>query len=115
MPFHAVLRRSNANGMQALGSGVPAALCIHCATALAVLVSNSATNGGVGILVGMTILPRVGIGSASVSQTLLVRQGLQIPPPLIFGDVLFLRSPRIETRQLGHMMIGVALILSRLA
>ncbi len=104
------LRRSNANRMQAMGSGVLAALCLQSATAVAVLVSNFATKGGVGLLAGMAILLGADVGSAIVSQILLLRQDFLIPLLLLVGVVLFLRSNRNEVRQLGRMMIGIALI-----
>jgi phosphate:Na+ symporter len=104
------LRRSNANRGQAMISGVLAALCLQSATAVAVLVSNFATKGGVGLLAGTAILLGADIGSAIVSQILLVRQDFLIPLLLLIGVVLFLRSARNEARQFGRMMIGVALI-----
>lgn len=108
--LRAFLRRSNANRLQALGSGTLAAVCLQSATAVAVLVSNFATKGGVGLLAGMAILLGADIGSAIVSQILLVRQELLIPLLLLCGVVLFLRSSRNEIRQLGRMLIGVGLI-----
>lgn len=108
--LRAFLRRSNANRLQALGSGALAALCLQSATAVAVLVSNFATKGGVGLLAGMAILLGADIGSAVVSQILLVRQDFLIPLLLLCGVVLFLRSTRNEFRQFGRMLIGVGLI-----
>ena len=108
--LRAFLRRSNANRLQALGSGALAALCLQSATAVAVLVSNFATKGGVGLLAGMAILLGADIGSAIVSQILLVRQEFLIPLLLLCGVVFFLRSSRNEIRQFGRMMIGVGLI-----
>lgn len=108
--MRAFLRRSNANRIQALGSGALAALCLQSATAVAVLVSNFATKGGVGLLAGMAILLGADIGSAIVSQILLVRQEFLIPLLLLCGVVLFPRSPSNETQQFGRMMIGVGLI-----
>ena len=108
--LRAFLRRSNANRLQALGSGALAALCLQSATAVAVLVSNFATKGGVGLLAGMAILLGADIGSAIVSQILLVRQDFLIPLLLLCGVVFFLRSERNEFRQFGRMLIGVGLI-----
>lgn len=108
--LRAFLRRSNSNRVQALGSGVLAALCLQSATAVAVLLSNFATKGGVGLLAGMAILLGADVGSAIVSQILLVRLELLIPLLLLCGVVLFLRSGRNELRQFGRMLIGVALI-----
>ena len=109
--LRAFLRRSNANRLQALVSGVIAALCLQSATAVAVLLSNFATKGGVGLLAGTAILLGADIGSAFVSQILLVRQEFLIPLFLLCGVVLFLRSSRNEIRQSGRILIGLGLIL----
>ncbi|MGR3813506.1 MAG: Na/Pi cotransporter family protein [Cognatishimia activa] len=104
------LRRSNASRLQAAASGIFAALCLQSATAVAVLVSNFAVKGGVGLLAGTAILLGADIGSAIVSQILLIRQDFLIPLLLLCGVILFLRSSQNELRQLGRILIGVALI-----
>ena len=109
--LRAFLRRSNANRLQALISGVIAALCLQSATAVAVLLSNFATKGGFGLLAGTAILLGADIGSAVVSQILLIRQEFLIPLFLLCGVILFLRSSRNEIRQSGRILIGLGLIL----
>jgi len=108
--LRAFLRRSNSSRLQAAASGVFAALCLQSATAVAVLVSNFAVKGGIGLLAGMAILLGADIGSAIVSQILLVRQDVLIPLLMLGGVILFLRSSNNEVRQLGRILIGVALI-----
>ncbi|MCH2250815.1 MAG: Na/Pi cotransporter family protein [Cognatishimia sp.] len=104
------LRRSNASRLQAAASGIFAALCLQSATAVAVLVSSFAVKGGVGFLAGTAILLGADIGSAIVSQILLIRQDFLIPLLLLCGVALFLRSSKNELRQLGRILIGIALI-----
>lgn len=104
------LRRSNASRLRAAASGVFAALCLQSATAVAVLVSNFATKGGVSLVAGLAVLLGADIGSALVSQILLVQQDFVIPLLLLSGVILFLRSSRNELRQLGRILIGVALV-----
>ena len=104
------LRRSNSSRLQAAASGIFAALCLQSATAVAVLVSNFSVKGGVGLLAGMAILLGADIGSAIVSQILLVRQDFLVPLLMLCGVTLFLRSAKNEVRQLGRILIGVALI-----
>ena len=108
--LRAFLRRSNASRLRAAASGVLAALCLQSATAVAVLVSSFTVKGGVGFLAGIAMLLGADIGSAIVSQILLVRQDFLIPLLLLFGVALFLRSSKNEVRQLGRILIGVALI-----
>ena len=109
--LRAFLRRSNANRLQALVSGAIAAVCLQSATAVAVLLSNFAKKGGVGLLAGTAILLGADIGSAIVSQILLVRQEFLIPLFLLCGVVLFLQSSHNEIRQTGRILIGLGLIL----
>ncbi|MCI5087092.1 MAG: Na/Pi symporter, partial [Rhodovulum sp.] len=108
--LRAFLRRSNSSRLQAMVSGIFAALCLQSATAVAVLLSNFAVKGGVGLLAGMAILLGADVGSAVVSQVLLLRQDFLVPLLLLVGVILFLRSSRNEIRQLGRILIGIALI-----
>lgn len=108
--LRAFLRRSNSSRLQAMVSGIFAALCLQSATAVAVLLSNFAVKGGVGLLAGMAILLGADVGSAIVSQILLLRQDFLVPLLLLIGVILFLRSSRNEIRQLGRILIGIALI-----
>jgi phosphate:Na+ symporter len=108
--LRSLLRRSNASRLQAAASGIFVALCLQSATAVAVLVSNFAVKGGVGLLAGMAMLLGADIGSAIVSQILLVRQDFLILLFLLCGVALFLRSSKNKVRQPGRILIGVALI-----
>ncbi|APG49133.1 Na/Pi cotransporter family protein [Phaeobacter porticola] len=58
----------------------------------------------------MAILLGADVGSAIVSQVLLLRQDFLVPLLLLVGVILFLRSSRNEIRQLGRILIGIALI-----
>ena len=50
------------------------------------------------------------MGSAVVTQLLIVRQPILIPFLLLFGVIVFLRSEGSSARQIGRIMIGLALI-----
>ncbi len=108
--LRAFLRHSNVSRVRAASSGAFAALCLQSATAVAVLVSNFSVKGGIGLIAGMAMLLGADIGSAIVSQILLVRQDFLIPLLLLCGIVLFFRSSKNEIRQFGRILIGVALI-----
>jgi phosphate:Na+ symporter len=108
--LRAFLRHSNDSRVRAASSGAIAALCLQSATAVAVLVSNFSVKGGIGLIAGMAMLLGADIGSAIVSQILLVRQDFLIPLLLLCGIVLFFRSSKNEIRQFGRILIGVALI-----
>ena len=72
-PMRIWLRHSAKNRMLAAGTGMGAAVLLQSSTAVAVLVSNFVAKGGLAILLGADV------GSAVVTQLLMVRQPLLIP------------------------------------
>ena len=104
------LRHSAKNRLVAVLSGMGAAVFLQSSTAVAVLVSNFVAKGGLATAVGLTILLGADVGSAVVTQLLMVRLSFLIPLLLLVGVVLFLRAEG-STRQVGRILIGLALIL----
>lgn len=103
------LRHSAKNRLVALASGMGAAVFLQSSTAVAVLVSNFVAKGGLATAVGLTILLGADVGSAVVTQLLTVRQAFLIPLLLLIGVLLSLRAEG-GTRQVGRILIGLALI-----
>ena len=68
-----------------------------------------AVKGGVATAVGLAILLGADVGSAIVTQLLMVRQPILIPLLLLSGVVIFMRDSA-NTRQIGRILIGLALI-----
>jgi len=87
-----------------------AAVLLQSSTAVAVLVSNFVSKGGLATATGLAILLGADVGSAVVTQLLMVRQPLLIPLLLVIGITVFLRGEGSNTRQVGRIMIGLALI-----
>ena len=87
-----------------------AAVLLQSSTAVAVLVSNFVSKGSLATATGLAILLGADLGSAIVTQLLMVRQPILIPLLLFFGVVVFLRGGDGSTRQVGRIMIGLALI-----
>jgi len=87
-----------------------AAVLLQSSTAVAVLVSNFVSKGGLATATGLAILLGADVGSAVVTQLLMVRQPLLIPILLVIGITIFLRGAGSNTRQIGRIMIGLALI-----
>lgn len=104
------LRHSTKNRFLAMGSGVGAAVFLQSSTAVAVLVSNFTSKGGLVAATGLAILLGADVGSAVVSQLLMVRQPFLIPLLLLIGVVLFQRAGDSSIRQLGRIFIGLSLI-----
>ncbi|MEP2473920.1 MAG: Na/Pi symporter, partial [Paracoccaceae bacterium] len=109
-PMRIWLRHSAKNRLLAAGTGMGAAVLLQSSTAVAVLVSNFVSIGGLATATGLAILLGADVGSAVVTQLLMVRQPLLIPLLLVIGVTVFLRSEGSSTRQVGRIMIGLALI-----
>jgi phosphate:Na+ symporter len=109
-PMRIWLRHSAKNRLLAAGTGMGAAVLLQSSTAVAVLVSNFVSTGGLATATGLAILLGADVGSAVVTQLLMVRQPILIPLLLVIGVVVFLRGEGSNTRQVGRIMIGLALI-----
>ena len=109
-PMRIWLRHSAKNRLLAAGTGMGAAVLLQSSTAVAVLVSNFVTKGGLATATGLAILLGADVGSAVVTQLLVVRQPILIPLLLVIGVTVFLRGEGGNTRQVGRIMIGLALI-----
>jgi phosphate:Na+ symporter len=108
-PMRIWLRHSAKNRLLAAGTGMGAAVLLQSSTAVAVLVSNFVSKGGLATATGLAILLGADVGSAVVTQLLVVRQPLLIPLLLVIGITVFLRGEGSNTRQIGRIMIGLAL------
>jgi phosphate:Na+ symporter len=108
-PLRFWLRHSAKNRFLAAATGMGAAVFLQSSTAVAVLVSNFVAKGGLATAVGLAILLGADVGSAVVTQLLMVRQSFLIPLLLLIGVVIFLRAEG-NMRQVGRILIGLALI-----
>ncbi|MFK7751383.1 MAG: Na/Pi cotransporter family protein [Sedimentitalea sp.] len=109
-PLRVWLRHSAKNRLLAAGTGLGAAVLLQSSTAVAVLVSNFVALGGLATATGLAILLGADVGSALVTQLLMVRQPILVPVLLVLGVSIFLRGEGSNTRQIGRIMIGLALI-----
>ncbi len=108
------LRRSSDSRLLAALSGTGSAILLQSSTAVALLVSNFVARGSIATFVGLAILLGADVGSAIVAQLLLVRQTFLVPLLLVAGVALFLRSRNGRTRQIGRILVGLALIFASL-
>ncbi len=109
-PVRIWLRHSARNQFLAAGTGMGAAILLQSSTAVAVMVSNFVSKGGLTTAAGLAVLLGADVGSAVVAQLLMVRQPILIPLLLVIGVTIFLRGEGSNTRQIGRIMIGLALI-----
>lgn len=105
-----VLRRSATGRYSAAVAGLATAVVLQSSTAVAMLVSNFVSKGGLAASAGLAMLLGADVGSAVVSQLLLVRQTFLVPLLLLVGVVLFLRGQNGRLRPVGRILIGLALI-----
>ena len=104
------LRRASDSRLLAAGTGTLAAIFLQSSTAVAVLVANFVAKGSLVPAIGLAILLGADLGSAIVSQILLIKQSFLVPLLLLGGVVLFVRGNSGTVRQSGRIMIGLALI-----
>ena len=104
------LRHSAKHRLLAAGTGMGAAVLLQSSTAVAVLVSNFVSKGGLATATGLAILLGADVGSALVTQLLMVRQPILIPLLILIGVIVFLRGAGSNARQIGRILIGLALI-----
>ena len=105
------LRRSSGNSAMAAGTGIIAAILLQSSTAVALLVSNFAAKGTLTVAVGLAMFLGADLGSAIVTQILLVRADWLIPLLLLSGVAMFLKGKQPKIRQSGRILIGLALVL----
>ena len=104
------LRRSTSNRISAAASGAGAAVLLQSSTAVAMLMAGFVSAGTIGSMAGMAIVLGADLGSAVVALIMSSRLGGITPVLLLGGVLIFLRSSRRRLRQIGRIMIGLALV-----
>lgn len=110
IPLRRFLQRSDKRRIQAVATGSFAAICLQSATAVAVLIANFANRGSLRLITGLAIIFGADLGSAIVSQILLVERDFIIPLLLLPGVGLYLRGAKGGGQSYGRILIGIGLI-----
>jgi phosphate:Na+ symporter len=92
-------------------AGVVGAILLQSSTAIALLVSSFAATGVVGIASALTIVLGADLGTALVVQFLSLDLYWLMPALLAVGGFMFLKMHTRMAKQLGRVVIGIALIL----
>jgi phosphate:Na+ symporter len=109
------LRGSRGGWLRAgLIGGVVAAL-LQSSTAVAVLAAGFAGAGTIAVATAIAMLLGADVGSALVVQVLAINLSWVAPVLLIAGGALFFRGQTRNLKQLGRVLIGVALVFIALA
>lgn len=104
------LRRSTANRFAAAGCGGFAAVLMQSSTAVVVLMAGFVSAGTIGGLAGLAIMLGADLGSAVVALILNSKLSAITPILMLSGVLIFLRSSRRQLRQVGRILIGLALV-----
>ena len=104
------LRHSTNNRFAAGFTGAAAAVLLQSSTAVALLLAGFMTAGTIGTTSGLAIILGADLGSAIVVQLLTSPLAMLTPLLLLLGVMFFLRSSRRDLRQIGRILIGLALI-----
>ena len=104
------LKRSTNNRFAAATTGAAASMLLQSSTAVAMLLAGFMSAGAISSAAGLAIMLGADLGSAIVVQILTSPISALTPLLLVFGVVVFLRSTRRNLRQIGRILIGLALI-----
>ncbi len=106
-----LLLTTRRNTIMNVVAGVFVAIFLQSSTAVALLVSDFAASGLLGVAAALSILLGADLGTAIVVQILSFNLGWLIPALLVIGGLLFLRVRERTLKQTGRAIIGVAFIL----
>lgn len=106
-----VLRESRGGKLRAAGIGAGIAMLLQSSTAVAVLAAGFAGSGALTLATGLALMLGADLGSALVVQILSIDLNWLIPVLLLAGGGLFFRGKGRGQKQLGRILIGIALIL----
>lgn len=109
-PLRRWLRASTRNRLVAAGSGATVALLMQSSTAVAVLAAGFITAGSITAATGLAMLLGADVGSALAVQALILRPAWLAPLLLLLGVSTFLRAQERPGRQIGRILVGLALI-----
>lgn len=104
------LRRSTSNRLVAAAAGAGAAIVMQSSTAVSILMAGFLSAGAISSLSGLAIMLGADLGSAVVALIMNSRIAALTPLLLLAGVLIFLRSSARRARQIGRILIGMALI-----
>ncbi|MYK30678.1 MAG: Na/Pi cotransporter family protein [Boseongicola sp. SB0670_bin_30] len=99
------------NRLTAAASGSIAAMLMQSSTAVALIGAGFAVSGMLAPHAALALLLGADLGSAMMTQVLLLPVQALIPFALVFGVAIFLKARSRKSKQVGRMVIGFALVL----
>ena len=105
------LSRSLDNRLRGFGVGLGVAVAVQSSTATAMLMASFAGRGLLTTAAGIAVLLGADLGSTLVVQLLSLDLGLVPPLLLVAGYICFSWFDRARVKQMGRVLIGLALLL----
>ena len=105
------LSRSLDSRARAFGVGLGVSVAVQSSTATAMLMASFAERGLLTTAAGIAVLLGADLGSTLVVQLLSLNLGLVTPLLLVAGYVCFSWFDRVRVKQMGRVLIGLALLL----
>lgn len=106
-----MLRRATATPIGALAAGVAAAAALQSSTAAGLLTASFAERGLVTLSAGLAVMLGADVGSTLVVQVMSVNLAALAPVLLVVGVLAFLDGRRARVRQIGRVIVGLALMI----
>ncbi len=105
------LRESKGGRLRAVGIGAGVAVLLQSSTAVAILAAGFAGSGTITLVTGLALMLGADFGSSLVVQILSIDLHWLMPVLMITGGALFFKGNTRELKQIGRVLIGIALIL----
>lgn len=106
-----VLRESKGGRLRAAGIGAGVAVLLQSSTAVMILAAGFAASGALSLGTGLALMLGADLGSALVVQILSIDLHWLSPLLLVVGGAIFFKGRTRELRQLGRILVGIALVL----
>jgi phosphate:Na+ symporter len=106
-----VLRESSGSRWHAAATGTLVSVLLQSSTAVALLAAGFAASGVISLATGLSLMLGADLGSALVVRILSADLAWLVPVLLVLGVAVFLKARARTVRQLGRILVGVALVL----
>ncbi|WP_237152130.1 Na/Pi cotransporter family protein [Oryzibacter oryziterrae] len=113
-PLRLIIRRASRSPITSCGAGLAVATALQSSAAAGLLAVSFAERGMIELAPALAFMLGADIGSTLVVQALSFDLSRVVPILLIVGVLLFLNGGEARTRQIGRIVIGLALMIMAL-
>ncbi len=105
------LKELSGNHLSAASGGLLAAMAMQSSTAVVLIAAGFATSGMLTFAAALALILGADLGTALMAQVLILPVSQVIPFALLAGVLIFSKARSRRTKQLGRIVIGLALVL----